>query len=116
MRIKRKIRKIKISPELTIVERGDVILSENEMINLKFKNKKNEIVRKNWGFYLTPSINVRLKKNGFKCALIKNLQNKFFICLVLNSKKSLKNFMKYLKDDKQKLIMFFDEKKLKKIF
>ena len=31
-----------------------------------------DIVKKNWGFYATPSINGRLIKFGYKTCLIKN--------------------------------------------
>jgi hypothetical protein len=85
------------------------------MINIKIKNNNNEITAKNWGFYLTPSINVRLKKNGFKCAIIKNKQNKFFVCLVINKNKKINTFKKYLKRDKQKLVTFLSTKKLKNL-
>ena len=112
MIIKRKTRKFKVNSSLKIVDRGTVILSENEMISLSTRKKNNEIVAKKWGFYLTPSINVRLKKNGYKCAIIINQQKKFFVTLVLNDKNSLKNFKDYLREDNQKLVMFLSNKKL----
>ena len=51
---------------------GKVNLGINE--NLTFTSsgsKQYEVCRKDWGYYATPSINSRLKKNGFKTALAK---------------------------------------------
>jgi hypothetical protein len=115
MIIKKKFRNFKINNSLQIKECGEIYFSQNEMINIKIKNNNNEITAKNWGFYLTPSINVRLKKNGFKCAIIKNKQNKFFVCLVINKNKKINTFKKYLKRDKQKLVTFLSTKKLKNL-
>ena len=43
-------------------------LENNENLTITSNNKKNyEICRKDWGYYATPSINERLKKNGLKC-------------------------------------------------
>ena len=113
MIFKKKIRKFKVNNNLQIKDNGEIIFSKNEMVSINIKNKKNEITAKNWGFYLTPSINVRLKKNGFKCAIIKNKQNKFFFCLVIKNKKEINSFYKYLKKDKQYLVSFLNLKKLK---
>ena len=77
MIIKKRTRKFKVNFDLKISDRGDISLSENEMINLITKGKKNEIVAKKWGFYLTPSINKRLIHNGFRCAIIVNQKKSF---------------------------------------
>ena len=115
MIFKKKIRKFKVNKDLQIKDNGEIIFSKNEMVRINIKNKKNEITAKNWGFYLTPSINVRLKKNGFKCAIIKNKQNKFFFCLVINNKNEINSFYRYLKKDKQYLVSFLNLKKLKNL-
>ncbi len=115
MIIKKRIRNFKVNLDIKIKDRGDIILSENELINLKIKGKKNEIVAKKWGFYLTPSINKRLNQNGFKCAIIVNEKKKFFLTLVLNNKESLKSFKNYLRKDKQKLVTYLSNKKLRKL-
>ena len=115
MILKKKNRKFKVNKDIKIKDCGEIILSTNEMINIKIKNKINEITAKSWGFYLTPSINKRLKKNGFKCAIIKNKKNKFFVCLVINNKKEINSFYEYLKKDGQKLITFFSTRILKNL-
>ena len=115
MIFKQKVRKFKVNKDLKIKDNGKIVFKNNEMVSISIKNKKNEITAKNWGFYLTPSINVRLKKNGFKCAIIKNKQNKFFVCLVIDGKKEINSCYKYLKKDQQNLVTFLSIKKLKNL-
>ena len=82
---------------------------------LKFKNIKasNQITKKDWGFYLTNSCNSTLKKNNFKTALVVSQltkKNKIFVKIV--HKKKLKEFDKYLRDNKSFLLSWLDEWKL----
>ena len=45
---------------------GKIILGNDENLTITSINNKNyEICKKDWGYYATPSINVRLKKIGF---------------------------------------------------
>jgi len=67
-----------------------------------------DVAAKSWGFYATPSINSRLKKQGFKTALVKNSQGRFFIMLVENEKIEL--FKRYLiNNQNSKIICWLDE-------
>ena len=70
-----------------------------------FYNGKTEydIVKKNWGFYATPSINKRLINFNLKTCIIKNnITNNSFIILVQKNKK--KEFNRYLKEEKCKVV------------
>ena len=56
-----------IKKKLTIKDMGTVYLAPNEQLTFITENKNRyDVGRKNWGFYATPSINSRLKKEGFK--------------------------------------------------
>ena len=56
-----------IKKKLKIKDVGTVYLAPNEQLTFVTENKNRyDVARKNWGFYATPSINVRLKKEGFK--------------------------------------------------
>ena len=46
-----------------------------------------DFCRKNWGFYCTPSINKRLKNNGFETYLVKNIYNNIYLWAVEKKKK-----------------------------
>ena len=48
--------------KIRIKDCGSLSLQNNEQISLKFKSEKNDITKKNWGFYLTNSCNKTLKK------------------------------------------------------
>ena len=77
------------------------------------KNKKEyDFVKKDWGYYATPSINSRLKKFKFLTFLIKNKLTKFlFILVVYKEKMSL--FKKYLKKEKLEIIDCLSNKNFK---
>lgn len=91
---------------------GIIKLNDNEMISFRTgKHKYHEITKKNWGFYATQSINYRLKKN-FKTALVKNSQNRVFLMII--EKNKLKKFNRYCSEEKQKVIKWLDEIKVKR--
>ena len=92
---------------IIISDYGKIRLLPDEMVTFINKGGKNyDIVAKNWGFYATPSLNGRLKAEGFRTALIKNLNNKFFIWLVEIGKEDL--FEKYLKNEQQYIVCWLD--------
>jgi len=88
---------------------GRIELLPDELLSLRTPSAKDyEISAKDWGFYATPSINGRLKKAGFKTALVKNPQGKYFVMVVEEDK--LNDFEAYLARDGQKLLEWLDER------
>ena len=55
-----------------MIHKADIHLRNNEQVTLKDKNKEIDIVKKQWGYYLTPSINKRLLSFNLNIAIIKN--------------------------------------------
>lgn len=103
LKINKKSRKFKVGIKKTILkDLGKVYLNNNEQ--LTFINKKSEFdfVKKNWGYYATPSINKRLKNFNFRTFLTQNFLKNIFIMTV--HKEKIKEFKKYLKEDKIKII------------
>ena len=95
--------------EITIHDQGKVQLEPDELISFKQSNDKEmDVVAKSWGFYATPSMNGRLKQEGFKTALVRNETRRFFIMVVDIDK--MDNFLNYLKDEKQTLVEWLDER------
>jgi hypothetical protein len=94
---------------ITIKDSGKIYLEPNEMITFVTKRGKElDITAKDWGFYATPSINGRLKKEGFKTALVKNEFNKIFIMVV--EKDKIEIFKKYLNTHQNnKIICWLDD-------
>ena len=100
MKIYKKNRKFKVGiSNITLKEVAKISLKQDEMITLFNGRIEYDIVKKNWGYYATPSINSRLLKFGLKTCLIRSkVSNNKFITLVHKNKR--KEFNKYLKAEK----------------
>jgi|TARA_B100000787_G_C16162775_1_gene282291 hypothetical protein len=115
---KTKVRKFKVGwdKKTTLKDVGSLYLNNDENITLKNSNNKKEydICKKDWGFYGTPSLNKRLKKFGYRAALVKNIIFGTFGILIVDEEKK-KDFLKYLKSQKMILLCWLDINNLKKI-
>ena len=76
--------KVGISKEITIRDCAKISLVDDEQVTFFAGKKEYDFTRKKWGFYATPSMNGRLKRHGFKSALVKNEKNLYFIMIVEN--------------------------------
>ena len=98
---------------IKIKDIGKIYLSKNEQLTFVTDNSNEyDFCRKDWGFYATPSVNSRLKREGFKTAVVKNQLNQIYIMVV--EKKKISKFNNYCKNEKQKIIKWIDEIKIKK--
>ena len=96
--------------KIVISDFGDLVLSPNEQITLVSENgKRHDFAAKDWGFYSTPSINGRLKNEGFKTALVQNSMGQIYIMVV--DKDSLEEFERYCTMEKQEVLEWLDERK-----
>jgi hypothetical protein len=87
---------------------GSVRLAPDELLTFVTPSgKEYDFTAKSWGFYATPSINGRLSKQGFKTALVKNSQDKYFIMAV--EKEKMADFQKYIASERQEIIKWLDE-------
>ena len=68
---------------ITIKDLGKMHLNPDEQITLiKDGNKEYDLCSKDWGFYATPSVNDRLKRHGYKTALVKNSKGQVYVMVV----------------------------------
>lgn len=105
MKIKKKNRNFLVGEKLNklkIRHVGNITLKNNEQITYLFKKSEYDFVKKNWGFYATPSINGRLRKEGFFSALVKNKNENIYLMVVHKTK--LSEFKRYCKVHNQKVI------------
>lgn len=65
-----------------------------------------DVCRKSWGYYATPSVNARLNKFGFRCALVMNLKRQLFVMLVQRGKES--EFDAYLESEACQVLWWLD--------
>lgn len=93
--------------KIKIKDCGSLSLQNNEQISLKFKSEKNDITKKNWGFYLTNSCNKTLKKKFRTAICIGKKHKKIFVMLVHKSK--ITEFKKYLKEEKMSVQKWLDK-------
>lgn len=106
-------RKFKVGLEQSIILKdcGDIFLKVNEQVAFLTANKAEyDVCRKEWGYYATPSMNDRLKRFGFKTALVKNAKGQLYIMIV--EKDKLESFYQYLNSEKNSVIQWFDEQAL----
>ncbi len=59
-----------------------------------------------WGFYLGPSLNSRLKKEGFRAALVTNSGNQLYLLAVEEDK--IESFEAYLQENKSSVVQWLD--------
>ena len=101
--------KVGLLKQITIKDCGDIQLDDDEQVTFVTNDgKEYDVARKKWGYYATPSINGRLKRFGFKTALVKNTHGMFYIMLVDSNK--VREFQNYLKEEKQSIEQWLDEK------
>jgi hypothetical protein len=86
-------------PQITLKDCGSIQLEEDEQITfLTDKKSEYDIVRKDWGFYATPSLNGRLPSFSIKPLLVKSLDSgRYFILLLEKGKDS--SFEEYCKKE-----------------
>ena len=98
-----------VNNSITISDCGRIYLSANEQVTFVTANgREYDFAAKSWGFYATPSVNSRLVKQGFKTALVRNTAGQYYVMVV--EKGHMKDFQKYLKDEKQQLVEWLDQR------
>ena len=103
-----RIFKVGLLNNILIKDFGEIDLGEDEQITfLHVNNSRFDFVKKDWGFYATPSINGRLKNEGFKTALVKNGNGKIYIMAVHKTKQKL--FKSYCERESQTVLDWLDE-------
>lgn len=105
--------KVGENKQITLKDMGQIHLESDEQVTF-ITSEKNEydVCRKEWGFYATPSINDRLKRFGFKTALVKNTKGQVFVMLVDANKTD--KFFQYLNSELNELICWLDESIIRK--
>lgn len=97
------------SDQTEISDCGQIFLESDEQVSfVTASGKEHDFAAKSWGFYATPSVNARLVNEGFKTALVKNSQGRFYIMVV--DKDCLSDFKAYLTTEKNEVVEWLDER------
>jgi len=95
----------------TLRDYGRVHFQDGEMITLVSPSGREcDVTAKEWGFYLAPSLNARLRAQGFKVALVRNNKGKLFLNAVDIDKIEL--FFSYLREQNSEVICWLDDEKI----
>jgi hypothetical protein len=93
---------------ITIRDFGKIGLGAWEMVSVVTESRKEcDITVTDWGIYLGSSLNGRLKKEGFKVALVLNEGGKVFVNAVDTNKIDI--FEEYVSTQKSKIVCWLDE-------
>ena len=92
-----------------IKDYGKIYLKDGEMVSFVTKSGREcDFAAKEWGFYLGPSVNSRLKNQGFKAALALNEKGQLYVLAV--EKDKIKSFKKYARTNQDiKVLCWLDE-------
>ncbi|RED52445.1 hypothetical protein [Aestuariispira insulae] len=98
---------------VTISHVADINLDPDEMITLRRDDgSEYDVAAKSWGYYATPSLNGRLRDQGFRSVLVKNKSTgQRYVLLVREGQQSA--FNEYLAHQDMKVLGFLDEECVK---
>ncbi len=92
-----------------ISDYGDIRLNSNDQVTFVTESgKRSDFTALPWGFYLTNSLNGRLKEQGFKVALVKSKTGRYYLNAVEREK--ITDFMDYIEKDGSSLVEWLDER------
>lgn len=96
--------------------RGHIVISDCGRIDLEPDEQvtftaaggaEYDVARKSWGFYATPSLNGRLKNFGWRTALVKSPDDRYFIFLLEPGKQA--EFDDYIASERQQIVCWLED-------
>lgn len=88
---------------------ADIRLEDDELITLlNSRSKQLDVVAKSWGYYVTPSLTGRLRTNGMRAALMRNVETRHLFVVVVDAD-HLPDWHQYMADENQEIVMWIDE-------
>tara|TARA_Y100000588_G_scaffold395088_1_gene519740 strand:- start:6013 stop:7251 length:1239 start_codon:yes stop_codon:yes gene_type:complete len=92
---------------ITISDTGSIFLESDELVTFLTKSgSEYDITRKTWGYYATPSLNVRLPNSCLKPVLVSNPQSNYYLLLLESGRED--EFQKYLQDEDLSVVGWLD--------
>ena len=101
--------RVGIENAIEISDCGRALLEPDEQLTfVTADGREHDFVAKNWGFYATPSVNGRLRNQGFKTALVRNQHGRLYVMTVAENR--LEEFNAYLRAERQHVCEWLDER------
>ncbi|WP_416897450.1 MAG: hypothetical protein ACMVY4_18540 [Minwuia sp.] len=99
------------APGIAISDCGDLELCPDEQVTMVTKTgKRMDVAAKDFGFYATPSVNGRLKNEGFKTALVRSTRGQVYVMVV--DRDRMCAFELYCAAENQTVLEWLDERPL----
>lgn len=93
--------------EVRIDHCADIQLDANEQVTFVTPSgTQYDVVRKEWGYYATPSTNSRLINHDLRAALVINPSGQLYVMLCESGKE--REFEDYLSSDNQQFLIWLD--------
>ena len=91
----------------TIRDCGNMYLSLDEQITFVTESgNEYDVTRKDFGFYMGPSLNGRLASFKLRAVLVKNRVDRYFVLLVEQGRES--EFERYVQEEQLELVCWMD--------
>jgi hypothetical protein len=92
---------------ILIKDCGTIALAPDEQVTfLTDLGGQYDVVRKDWGFYATPSLNGRLLQFGLRGVLVQNQTGRYYVLLVEQGREE--SFQAYLTTEKLRIVHWLD--------
>jgi|ERR1044071_5279692 hypothetical protein len=102
--------RVGLKEQIEICDCGEIHLDPDEQVSfVTSSGKRHDFAAKSWGFYVTPSVNGRLKKEGFKTALVRNSKGQYYVMVVEIER--IGEFESYVQQEKNVVLEWLDERK-----
>ena len=96
--------------KISIVDCVELDLEPNEQVTFKTASgAEYDVTRKEWGYYATPSTNGRLKRFGWRTALVMSPSGQYYIFLMEHGKQA--EFDSYLNEEGHSVVKWLDDEK-----
>ncbi len=95
--------------DLRLAHVATIALEPDEMVTFTSEPAREyDVVRKDWGYYATPSLAGRLRSFGFRAALMRN-KNTRHCFVVLIDETRLAVWQEYMAAEQQELVLWLDD-------
>jgi hypothetical protein len=99
-------RRFQAAPGVEIEHVADIELEPDEQVTFTAAGTEWDVVRKDWGYYATPSLNRRLRDHGLRAALTANPDGRVALLLVEPAKQDA--FESYCEEQSMRVLAWLD--------